>query len=174
VRDLPPDLIAAFRATLEEVQEAALILQVSDISSQHHAEQDAEVVKVLKELGVEDRPRLLVLNKTDRLAPEELSAIQNANSQHERTIFTSAMTGAGLDELLARIDEVMPVDPLMTVKLRMPMSDGRNISLIQARGRVLRSEVDNEHFIVEAEIPQSLARKLGQFVVPDAPATPKN
>src|SRR6202000_1347375 len=54
LRDLPPDLIAAFRATLEEVQEAALIVQVSDISNPHHAEQDAEVEKVLDDLGVKN------------------------------------------------------------------------------------------------------------------------
>ena len=74
LRDLPPDLIAAFRATLEEVQEAALILHVSDISNPHHAEQDAEVLKVLRELGVEDRPRLHVLNKIDRLSEPDKKA----------------------------------------------------------------------------------------------------
>ncbi len=70
IRDLPPGLIAAFRATLEEVQESALILLVTDISNPHHTEQDAEVEKILKELGVADRPRLHVLNKIDRLTPE--------------------------------------------------------------------------------------------------------
>ena len=72
IRDLPKGLLAAFRATLEEVQQAALILHVTDVSSPYQAEQDAEVVKVLKDLGVEDRPRLHVFNKVDRLAPEEL------------------------------------------------------------------------------------------------------
>src|ERR1700684_4161965 len=67
LRDLPPGLIAAFRATLEEVQEAALILQVTDISNPRHAEQDADVWKVLRELHVEERPRLRVLNKMDLL-----------------------------------------------------------------------------------------------------------
>src|ERR1700739_3482617 len=71
IRDLPPGLIAAFRATLEEVQEAALHLLVTDISNPHHAEQDAEVEKILKDLGVTGRPRLHVLNKIDRLSPEE-------------------------------------------------------------------------------------------------------
>src|ERR1700751_2147 len=79
VRDLPPDLIAAFRATLEEVQEAALIIQVTDISGSHHAEQDAEVVKVLRDLGVADRPRLHVLNKIDRLGKDDLTALLDAN-----------------------------------------------------------------------------------------------
>src|SRR6202030_4144869 len=66
LRDLPPDLIAAFRATLEEVHEAALILHVTDIANAHHAEQDAQVMKVLTDLGVQDRPKINVYNKTDR------------------------------------------------------------------------------------------------------------
>src|SRR5579872_815636 len=109
VRDLPPDLIAAFRATLEEVQEAALIVHVSDISSPRHAEQDTEVLKVLADLGVDDRPRLRVMNKIDRLSEEEVAALQHANSGIERAVFTSAVSGQGLDTLLQRIDAVMPV-----------------------------------------------------------------
>ena len=87
LRDLPPDLIAAFRATLEEVQEAALILHVSDISNPHHAEQDADVLKVLADLGVENRPRLNVLIKIDTLAAEDLAALKKARGRREHTVF---------------------------------------------------------------------------------------
>src|SRR6267142_739073 len=71
IRDLPKGLLTAFRATLEEVQEAALILHVSDVSNPHHDELDEEVDKILRELGVDGRPRLRVLNKMDRLTPED-------------------------------------------------------------------------------------------------------
>src|SRR6476661_1897680 len=71
IRDLPKGLLTAFRATLEEVQEAALILQVSDVSNPHHAELDEEVDKILNDLGVADRPRLRVFNKVDRLTQEQ-------------------------------------------------------------------------------------------------------
>jgi GTP-binding protein HflX len=163
VRDLPSDLIAAFRATLEEVQEAALIIQVTDISSSHHAEQDAEVVKVLRDLGVADRPRLHVLNKIDRLGKDDLAALVDANGRNQQTVFTSASTGAGLDELLERMDSVMPFDPLTRLMLRVPVSDGRNLSLVQAGGRILHSEVSDGHLLLDAEIPQSLARRLHEF-----------
>src|SRR5580765_6104440 len=93
IRDLPPGLIAAFRATLEEVQESALILLVTDISNPHHTEQDLEVEKILKGLGVGDRPRLHVLNKIDRLAPEEAAAV---NGNHNSTR-VSGLTGEGLE-----------------------------------------------------------------------------
>src|SRR6202142_2339826 len=164
VRDLPPDIIAAFRATLEEVQEAALILQVSDISSPYHAEQDAEVLKVLRDLGVADRPRLRILNKTDRLSVEDLAVLMKSNGCHQQTIFTSALTGAGLDDLLQRIDAAVPVGPLTRLRLRVPVSDGRNLSLVHAGGRVLHSSLSGAHLFLEAEIPESLARKLEAFI----------
>src|SRR5271170_3638983 len=93
LRDLPPDLIAAFRATLEEVQEAALILHVTDISNPHHAEQDAEVLKVLRDLGVENRPRLHVLNKSDLLSEQDMDLLQRANGHGQEVVFTSATAG---------------------------------------------------------------------------------
>jgi len=162
IRDLPPGLIAAFRATLEEVQESALILLVTDISNPHHAEQDAEVEKILKELGVGDRPRLHVFNKIDRLTPEE-AAVGNGNHSSVRV---SAKTGAGLEELLARIDAVMPVDPVLHLHFTLPLADGRTIALVHALGRVLHSEVQNSAMVMDAELPESVARRLRIYPEP--------
>src|ERR1700674_3362385 len=156
IRDLPPGLIAAFRATLEEVQESALLLLVTDISNPHHTEQDAEVEKILKELGVADRPRLHVLNKIDRLAPE-LAAASNGN---HNSVLVSGLTGAGLDELLARVDSAMPVDPVLHINFEIPLKDGRTIALVHALGRVLHSEVNGTAMAMEAELPTSVARRL--------------
>ncbi|HEX3375253.1 MAG TPA: GTPase HflX [Candidatus Acidoferrales bacterium] len=156
IRDLPPGLIAAFRATLEEVQESALLLLVTDISNPHHTEQDEEVEKILKGLGVGDRPRLHVLNKIDRLTPEEAAA-GNGNRHSARV---SGLTGQGLEGLLKRIDEELPVDPLLHLHFTLPLSDGRAIALVHALGRVLHSEVQDSVMAFEAEIPESVARKL--------------
>jgi GTPase len=162
VRDLPPDLIAAFRATLEEAQEAALILHVTDIANPRHAEQDAEVLKVLADLGVQDRARLHVLNKIDCLSEEEVTALRKANG-HGHSAFVSAQTGEGLQDLLRRIDEVMPFDPLVRLRLYVPTSDGRTLSVVHACGRVLHHEISDGHFVLDAEIPQSLHRRLEEF-----------
>jgi GTP-binding protein HflX len=156
IRDLPPGLIAAFRATLEEVQESALILLVTDVSNPHHTEQDAEVEKILKELGVADRPRVHVLNKIDRLPPEQAAAV-NGNHNSSRV---SGLTGEGLEALLSRIDEAMPVDPVLHLHFTLPLSNGRAIALVHALGRVLRSEVQDTTMVIEAEIPESVARQL--------------
>src|SRR6202043_3847068 len=135
IRDLPPGLIAAFRATLEEVQEAALILHVTDISNPHHAEQDAEVEKVLDDLGVKNTPRVHVFNKIDQLDPEQLANLVRANGHNEQKAFTSAVTGAGLEDLLTRIDAVLPGDPLVHLHLRVPLANGRDLSIVHACGR---------------------------------------
>ena len=156
IRDLPPGLIAAFRATLEEVQESALILLVTDISNPHHTEQDAEVEKILKELGVADRPRLHVLNKIDRLTPEQTAAVNGKQSSSR----VSGLTGEGLESLLAHIDQAMPVDPVLHLNFTLPLSNGRAIALVHALGRVLHSEVQDSAMAIEAEIPESVARQL--------------
>jgi GTPase len=168
LRDLPPDLIAAFRATLEEVQEAALIIHVSDISNPHHTEHDADVLKILDDLGVRDRLRLNVFNKIDQLSDDDLAALKKSNEKRENAVFTSAVSGAGLDDLLIRIDAMMPVDPLVHLHLRIPVSDGRHLSLVHACGRVLQSQVLDGHMDIEAELPESLARRLEDFVWPSA------
>jgi len=164
LRDLPPDLIAAFRATLEEVQEAALILHVTDISNPHHAEQDAEVEKVLDDLGVKNSPRVHVFNKIDQIDPVQLANFQSANGHNEQKAFASAATGAGLKDLLARIDTVLPGDPLVRVQLNVPLANGRDLAIIHACGRVLNSEVLDGHMKVDAELPESVARQLQELV----------
>jgi GTPase len=170
IRDLPKSLLAAFRATLEEVQEAALILHVSDISNPHHNELDEEVDKILTELGVADRPMLQVLNKVDLLTREQRSELrQNGNGKNhdEGPVLVSAMTGEGIDELLRRIDVALPTDKVVSLSLRLPLSQGRTLALIHALGRVLRSEVDHEDMLLDAEVPVSIARRLrlNEYVV---------
>jgi GTP-binding protein HflX len=156
IRDLPPGLIAAFRATLEEVQESALLLVVTDVSNPNHTEQDAEVEKILKSLGVADRPRLHVLNKIDQVTPEQATEL---NGNHD-SVCISALTGAGLNELLRRIDAAMPVDPLLHLSFELPLANGREIALVYALGRVLNSEVRDSVMAMEAELPASVARRL--------------
>jgi len=156
IRDLPNGLLAAFRATLEEVQQASLILHVSDVSNPHHAEQDAEVEKVLRDLGVEDRPRIHVFNKIDRLTADELAALTRTNGN----VYVSAITRSGLDDLLRRVDQEMPVDPLLRLRFSVPLADGRTLALVHGLGRVLHSEVRDGHMDLEADVPQSVARRL--------------
>jgi GTPase len=162
IRDLPNGLLTAFRATLEEVQEAALILHVSDVSNPHHDELDEEVDKILRELGVDGRPRLRVLNKMDRLTLEERKAISNnaRKSPGAAPVLVSALTGEGIEDLLRRMDAEMPTDPVVTLSIRLPLAEGRTLAMIHALGRVLHSEIDDSHMRLDAEVPASIAQRL--------------
>jgi GTPase len=164
IRDLPKGLLTAFRATLEEVQEAALILHVSDVSNPHHAELDDAVDTILKDLGVSDRPKLHVFNKVDRLTPQERAPLVHPYAPGAGSsggpVLVSALTREGIDELLRRMDAALPIDPVVTLSLRLPLTEGRTLALVHALGRVLRSEVEDSHMLLDAEVPASIARRL--------------
>jgi GTPase len=164
IRELPKGLLTAFRATLEEVQEAALILHVSDVSNPHHAELDEEVEKILSELGVADRPRLRIFNKVDKLTPEQRAPLVHPYAMGAATcggpVLVSALAGEGMEELLRRMDAALPVDPVVTLSLRLPLSEGRTLALIHAMGRVLHSQVEDSHMLLNVEVPVSIARRL--------------
>jgi GTP-binding protein HflX len=164
IRDLPKGLLTAFRATLEEVQEAALILQVSDVSNPHHAELDEEVDKILNDLGVADRPRLRIFNKVDRLTQEQRAPLIHPYAMGAAAnggpVLVSALTGEGVEELLRRMDAALPVDPVVMLSLRLPLAEGRTLALVHALGRVLHSEVEDSHMLLDAEVPVSIARRL--------------
>ena len=111
IQKLPTSVVAAFRATLEEAQESSLILHVLDITHVNAAEHAEVVEKILGELGLMDKPRILVLNKIDLLEPlegaETHEPIQGMASSDQRAVFASAQTGEGTDRLLAEIDSVL-------------------------------------------------------------------
>jgi GTP-binding protein HflX len=159
IRDLPPGLVAAFRATLEEVQEAAMILQVTDMANPRHPEQDDEVRQVLADLGVEEKPHLHVFNKTDLLDKEEQQRLGNS----PRAAFVSALTGDGLEELRLQLDRLLPGDRPQRVSLCFSATDGRRRALVHEHGRVLREEFRDGNLWIDAELPSSVAEQLQEF-----------
>jgi GTP-binding protein HflX len=105
IRDLPPDLLAAFRATLEEIDDSDLIVHLVDASHAGRADQIGAVDAILGELGYDDLPRLLALNKIDRVGEEDLADLL---AVHPRAVAISALHATGIEQLLARIDEALP------------------------------------------------------------------
>jgi len=168
IRNLPTTLVKAFRATLEEVNEAALVLHVVDASSPVAAEHTRHVLKVLAEIGAAQVPQILVLNKIDRLGPAEADAgalrrrlVGEAGGHGEmRAVAISATTGMGLDGLLAAMDNVLPVDPVVQTRLDLSAGDGATLAMLHEFGRVLSTRYENNRVVVEAEIPESLERRL--------------
>jgi GTP-binding protein HflX len=171
IRNLPTTLVKAFRATLEEVCESALVMHVVDVSSPHAAEQAAHVSKVLVEIGAGAIPRILVANKMDRLAGgsptrEDMEAVlrrlagEGPNPGATRAVALSALTGLGVADLLGVIDEALPLDPIVRLTLRVPHTDGATLSLLHQFGRVLETRYTGEYCEVEADVPESLKRRL--------------
>ena len=168
IRNLPTTLVKAFRATLEEVKEAALILHVVDVAAPAAAEHVAHVRQVLAEIGAAEIPQILVMNKVDRLAESagDLEALgQRLLGAEEKNagktaLAISARTGAGVERLLGRIDEVLPLDPIVRTKLRLPIGDGASLALLHQFGRVLETRYNDEFCEVEAEIPESVKRRF--------------
>jgi GTP-binding protein HflX len=161
IRNLPHTLVSAFRATLEEVQRAELILHVSDASSPLSAEQDAQVEKVLKELEVEGKPRLRVMNKIDLLLPRQRDSLRDVAT----TVHVSAAKGIGISTLLERIDELLQGDALSRVHLRVPQKEGKTLAMLEARARIYSRKYKDGLVELEAEAPESVVRRVREFVV---------
>ena len=161
IRHLPHTLVSAFRATLEEVQRATLILQVSDASSPVSAEQDAQVESVLKELEADKKPRLRVMNKIDLLLPKQRESLRD----DDRTVHVSAVKGVGLSTLLERIDAVLEGDRPERVRLRIPQKEGKMLAQLEAGARIYSREYQGGSVVLEAEAPASLLRRLRKWVV---------
>ncbi len=111
IQKLPTTVVAAFRATLEEVQESTLILHVQDITHPNVAQQFEVVNRILSDLGVSDKPRILALNKIDLLQPDDADhpslTAQHIDPSTASVAYTSGQTGEGLDELLAELDAAL-------------------------------------------------------------------
>jgi GTP-binding protein HflX len=149
IQKLPHSLVAAFRATLEEVNEAALLLNVVDASTPGVEEREAAVEAVLREIGAADRPRLLVLNKADRTAAERRAALAEGRPG---CAVVSALSGEGLDGLLAAVASHLDLEP-RRVRLSFAAADRSGVSGVYAAGRVLGHEVVDGRILLEAEMP---------------------
>ena len=166
IRNLPHTLVSAFRATLEEVQRASLVLHVSDASSRLSAEQDAQVEIVLKELEAEKKPRLRVMNKVD-LLDEEVAENLMADAAREslRTVYVSAVEGTGLETLLKRIDKMVEEDPVSRLHVRVPQKEGKTLAMLEARARIYSRTYQDGAVELEVEAPESVIRKIKGWAV---------
>jgi GTP-binding protein HflX len=178
ISDLPTMLIAAFRATLEEVVEADVILHVRDVSHEDAEAQLRDVEKILHELGVEANRRgslLEVWNKIDRLdaaARERVTNIAERRAPADRPVLVSAITGEGLENLAERIETRLAANREV-IELRLDPTDGAGISWLHRHTEVLNKSIDENGVIamtVRAD-PDKAARLRNKFSIP-SPATP--
>lgn len=140
IADLPIELVAAFRATLEEVLEAAVIAHVRDVAHAESEDQRRDVLEVLDELGVKpgrDRPFIEILNKIDLLDGDARRSLLRKSAQPGEAVAISAITGAGTDTLLTRIESAL-TGANIAFRLSLSPDDGEGLAWVYRHGRVLK------------------------------------
>jgi GTP-binding protein HflX len=162
IRNLPHTLVTSFRATLEEVEQAEVLLHVRDASSTYGEEQREQVEKVLGELEVLDKPRIEVLNKIDLLAADEREGLA---SRGEAAV--SALTGEGIEALLKAIDKALRSDPVVEAELRIPQQDGAVLAAVEAGMVVHSREYEGNLVRLSVSGPASLLGRLRKYRLRD-------
>lgn len=167
IRNLPHALVTSFRATLEEVERAELLLHVRDAASPLLEEQREQVEAVLAELDVKATPRIEVLNKVDLLAEEERSGLQGRSD----LIAISAAKEIGLDRLIAAIDERVggagAPDPTAEAEFRIPQREGRTLAALEAGCWIEDKRFEGNLVYLRARGPASLINRYRRFQVAD-------
>jgi len=153
IQKLPTQLVAAFRATLEEINEASILMHVVDVSDANASVQSETVYQVLEELGAQDIPMLTVWNKVDAAADPEAVARVAAGRRH--TACVSAATGAGIEGLLAVIEEMVE-ETMVPMRMLVPYSRGELMGELYRRGMVNQEEFHSDGVLVQASVPHSL------------------
>lgn len=159
VRDLPHQLVEAFRSTLEEVSNSDLILHVVDGSDPDPEGQLSAVREVLAEIDAANLPEIVVINKADAADPFVLDRLK---LREKNSIAVSALTGDGIDELIAMIEAQLP-SPQIDVKVLIPYSQGDLVARIYKEGHLLSREDTEQGTVIVAKVPENLARVLEDF-----------
>lgn len=166
VRNLPHQLVEAFRSTLEEVADADLIVHVVDAAHPDPAGQIATVRDVIGEVGARDIPELVVFNKADLITPEERLVLRGLEPN---AVFVSARTGAGVHEVLDAIGRMLP-DPAIEIDVLVPYDRGDIVSTLHETGRVLSVEYVEDGTRVRALASPEQAAHLAEFAAASVPA----
>lgn len=161
VRNLPHQLVEAFRSTLEEVEAASIIVHVVDGSHPDPGSQLATVRDVIGDVGARDIPEIVVFNKSDLVSDDDRLVLRGLEP---KAIFVSARTGEGIDELQARISELLPAPEVETTML-VPYDRGEVISRLHVAGRVLSTDYVEEGTLVKAMVHPRNLDDVAEFVV---------
>jgi GTP-binding protein HflX len=165
VRHLPHQLIEAFRSTLDEVADADLIMHVVDGSDADPGAQLAAVRTVFGEIGALDIPELIVVNKADVADPAMVDAITRAERRRgNRVVVVSARTGAGIDDLVAALDDLVP-RPEVAVDVLLPFTQGRLVARVHEHGEVESEEHTAHGTRLRARVPERIAGELARYSV---------
>jgi GTPase len=159
IRNLPHTLVTSFRATLEEVERAEVLLHVQDAASPIREEQKAQVEKVLAELEVSTKPVVQVLNKIDLATPEEVNRLRKDGE----AVLVSSLKHTGLEQLLAAIDAALVIDPLVDWSFRLPQSEGSALAALEGGAILTEKRFEGNLVRFRARGPMSLLDRFRRF-----------
>jgi len=162
IRNLPHTLVTSFRATLEEVERAELLLHVRDASSPMLDEQKVQVERVLGELDVKGKPIIEVWNKVDLVSVEDRQHLETSGAGKNR-VAVSALTHEGLDRLLAAVDEALTADPIIEMHLRLPQSEGAVMAALEAGAVMGAKRFEGNLAYLTVRGPASLLNRYRRF-----------
>ena len=162
IRNLPHTLVTSFRATLEEVAQAEVLLHVRDAASTYGEEQKSQVEKVLGELESLGKPRIEVLNKIDLLGEHERAGLRE-RCESSGEVAVSARTGEGMESLLAAIDRALHSDPLVEGELHVPQQEGAVLAAIESGMVVHAREYEGNVVRLSVSGPASLMGRLRRY-----------
>ncbi len=162
IQKLPTQLVAAFRATLEEVTEADALVHVIDITHRMALEQAATVEDILRDLGAADKPTVIALNKIDLIPDAEVVA--EALREFPLAVTISARLGKGLEDLLARVEEALRAE-MVPVRLLLPYNEAELLHQLHEQGSVEREEHTAEGTLFEGRVPPELTERLAAYRV---------
>ena len=163
IQKLPTNLVAAFRATLEEVHEADVLVHVIDVSNPVWEKQERAVRTVLSEIGV-DKPMVRVLNKIDLLDPEDAEYLKYEAAFSDHTVAVSALYGDGLQDFVAVVEEALS-DLLVPIEMVIPYSKGDELSAVHEQGNVETIDYRPDGTYVLARVPAKIANRLAEYSV---------
>ncbi len=165
IRNLPHTLVTSFRATLEEVERAEILLHVQDAASPVREEQKAQVEKVLVELAVSTKPVIQILNKIDLVPTQEHAPLPSDRDG----ICVSSLQRTGLEQLLIAIDAALMRDPLVTSSFRLPQSEGSILASLEAGAVIEEKRFEGNIVFLRARGPASLLDRYRRFRERHAP-----
>lgn len=164
IRNLPHTLVTSFRATLEEVQRAQVLVHVRDAFSSISEEQKGQVESVLGELDVTGKPIVEVFNKIDRLSREERAELEmGIGPGSTDRVAVSGLRAEGLDRLLAAIDANLTEDPLEDAELRIPQSDGDVLAALEGGALIRQKSYEGNLVHLSVRAPASMLGRLRRF-----------
>jgi GTP-binding protein HflX len=168
IQKLPTHLIAAFRATLEEVKEADVLIHVIDVSNPMWEKQERSVMSVLADIGCADKPMVRVLNKIDLLDPEEAEKMRYDAATTDNTVAVSSLLGEGMQDFVAVVEEAL-ADMLVSIEVEIPYSNGDELNVVHEQGNVEVVDYREKGTYVRALVPAAVANRLEKFNVYQAP-----